>query len=210
MLLPHLGIQRHDRVGDAEHQQCHRQWNVHQQPAVQPMVQPLLVGQLPSIAAEFLDEVRRNDRALVELHVRINDGVKAARTSVTDVFGVGSIVACYLIGYSGDVRRFPSAGHYARYNATAPIEASSGPTKRHRLNPNGNMTLGNSFESVEEVAMPPGWVPSYPLGTTHPEFAEQHGLPFGATRGGKESLYPEYQAKIQQMMKDEAAKKGAK
>ena len=52
-----------------------------------------------------------------------------------------------------------------------------------RLNPNGNMTLGNSFESVEEVAMPPGWVPSYPLGTTHPEFAEQHGLPFGATRG---------------------------
>ena len=25
-------------------------------------------------------------------------------------------------------RRFPTAGHYARYNATAPIEASSGPT----------------------------------------------------------------------------------
>ena len=42
------------------------------------------------------------------------------------------------------------------------------------------------------------------------EYRDQHGLPFGATRGGKESLYPEYQAKIQQMMKDEAAKKGAK
>ena len=97
------------------------------------------------IAAEFLDEVRRNDRALVELHVRINDAVKGARTSVTDVFGVGSIVACYLIGYSGDVRRFPSAGHYARYNATAPIEASSGPTKRHRLNPNGNRQLNHAI-----------------------------------------------------------------
>jgi hypothetical protein len=79
-----------------------------------------------------------------------------------------------------------------------------------RLNPNGNMTFGNSFESVEEVAMPPGWVPSWPLGTTHPEFAERNGLPFGATRGGKESLYPEYQAKIQEMMKADAAKKGAK
>ena len=31
------------------------------------------------------------------------------------MFGVGPIVACYPIGYSGDVRRFPSAGHYARY-----------------------------------------------------------------------------------------------
>jgi hypothetical protein len=79
-----------------------------------------------------------------------------------------------------------------------------------RLNPNGNMTFGNSFESVEEVAMPPGWVPSWPLGTTHPDFAERVGLPFGATRGGKESLYPEYQAKIQEMMKADAAKKGAK
>jgi transposase len=97
------------------------------------------------IAAEFVDEVRRVDRALVELHVRINDAVKLSRTSVTDVFGVGPIVACYLIGYSGDVRRFPTAGHYARYNATAPIEASTGPTKRHRLNPNGNRQLNHAL-----------------------------------------------------------------
>jgi len=97
------------------------------------------------IAAELLDEVRRLDRTLVELHERINDAVKLSRTSVTDVFGVGPIVACYLIGYSGDVRRFPTAGHYARYNATAPIEASSGPTKRHRLNPNGNRQLNHAI-----------------------------------------------------------------
>ena len=97
------------------------------------------------IAVEFLDEVRRTDLALVELHRRIGDAVKAAGTSVTDVFGVGPIVACYLIGYSGDVRRFPSAGHYARYNATAPIEASSGPKVRHRLNPNGNRQLNHAI-----------------------------------------------------------------
>ena len=79
------------------------------------------------LATEFLDEVRRHDHALVELHRRIVSAVTAATTTVTDVFGVGPIVACYLIGYSGDIRRFPTAGHYARYNATAPIEASSGP-----------------------------------------------------------------------------------
>jgi transposase len=97
------------------------------------------------IAAEFLDEVRRHDAALVELHQRIKTAVVAANSSVTDVFGVGPIVACYLLGYSGDVRRFPTAGHYARYNATAPIEASSGPRVRHRLNPNGNRQLNHAI-----------------------------------------------------------------
>ncbi len=97
------------------------------------------------IAVEFLEEVRRTDLALVELHGRINDAVKAAGTSVTDVIGVGPIVACYLIGHSGDIKRFPNAGHYARYNATAPIEASSGPKVRHRLNPNGNRQLNHAI-----------------------------------------------------------------
>ena len=97
------------------------------------------------IAIEFLDEVRRIDLALIELHRRVIDAVKAAGTSVTEVFGVGPIVACYLIGYSGDVQRFPSAGHYARYNGTAPIEASSGPKVRHRLNPNGNRQLNHAI-----------------------------------------------------------------
>src|SRR5262249_41066755 len=65
------------------------------------------------IAVEFLDEVRRVDLALSDLHDRIEHAVKASGTSVTDVHGVGPVVACYLIGYSGDVRRFPTAGHYA-------------------------------------------------------------------------------------------------
>jgi transposase len=97
------------------------------------------------IALEFLDEVRRVDLALVELHGRIDQAVKVAGTSVTDVHGVGQIVACYVIGFSGDVRRFPTAGHYARYTATAPIEASSGPKVRHRLNPNGNRQLNHAL-----------------------------------------------------------------
>jgi transposase len=97
------------------------------------------------IAVEFLDEVRRHDQALTELRRRIADAVTAANTTVTDVHGVGPIVAAYLIGYTGDIRRFPNAGHFARYNATAPIEASSGPKVRHRLNPNGNRQLNHAL-----------------------------------------------------------------
>ena len=35
--------------------------------------------------------------------------------------------------------------NYARYNATAPIEASSGPKVRHRLNPRGNRHLNHAL-----------------------------------------------------------------
>src|SRR5205807_3721588 len=97
------------------------------------------------LALELLAEVRRTDTDLVELKRRIAASVKHSATTVTDVFGVGPIMAAYLVGYSGDIRRFPTAGHYARYNATAPIEASSGPTKRHRLNPNGNRQLNHAI-----------------------------------------------------------------
>ena len=69
----------------------------------------------------------------------------ASGTCVTDVHGVGPIIAAYLIGYTGDVSRFPTAGHYARYNATAPIAASSGPNPRHRLNPRGNRQLNHAI-----------------------------------------------------------------
>jgi transposase len=106
------------------------------------------------LARELLDEVRRADRALAELRARIELAVVASGTTVTEVFGVGPIVAAYLIGYSGDVRRFATAGHYARYNATAPIEASSGPRVRHRLNPNGNRQLNHAIHvaAVTQIA----------------------------------------------------------
>ena len=63
------------------------------------------------IALEFLDEVHRHDLALVELRRRIEVAVSTSGTTVTDVHGVGPIVAAYLIGHTGDIRRFPSAGH---------------------------------------------------------------------------------------------------
>jgi hypothetical protein len=44
-------------------------------------------------------------------------------------------------------------------------------------------------------------VPSWPLGTIHKEFADRFSLPVEATVGGKESLYPEYAKKIEEMKK---------
>ena len=59
------------------------------------------------LAVELLGEVRRTDTDLVELKTRIAASVNHAATTVTDVFGVGPIMAAYLIGYSGDIASLP-------------------------------------------------------------------------------------------------------
>ncbi len=98
-----------------------------------------------ALGRDLLGEIRRCDRALAELAVRIKTAVAASGSSVIDVYGVGPVVACYLLGHTGDIARFPSAGHYARYNGTAPIETSSGPVVRHRFNPRGNRQLNHAL-----------------------------------------------------------------
>jgi transposase len=105
-------------------------------------------------ASELLGEVRDTDRQLVALRTRILAAVQAANTIVTDIHGVGPIVAAYLIGYTGDVDRFPTKANYARYNATAPLNASSGPNPRHRLNDRGNRQLNHAIHvaAVTQIA----------------------------------------------------------
>ncbi|MGH9213516.1 MAG: IS110 family transposase [Acidimicrobiales bacterium] len=98
-----------------------------------------------AMASDLLADVRRLDNQIKALKERITTAVAIADTTVTDVYGVGPIGAAILIGHSGDIGRFPSGGHYARYNATAPIEASSGPRTRHRLNPRGNRQLNHAL-----------------------------------------------------------------
>jgi transposase len=101
-----------------------------------------------ALAHDLLAEVRRHDRELAEHLSRVREAVAASGTTFTALYGVGPIVAAYVLGYSGDICRFPSAGHYARYNATAPIEASSGPVIRHRLNPRGNRQLNHAIHII--------------------------------------------------------------
>ena len=72
----------------------------------------------------------------------------ASATTLTDIFGVGPIIAAMIIGYTGDVTRFPTAGHYAAYNGTAPIEFSSSGRTVHRLSRRGNRTLNHAIHMI--------------------------------------------------------------
>ncbi len=58
------------------------------------------------------------------------------------------------------------------------------------------------IEVAEEVPdLRQGDVPHYPLGAIHPQYATDNKLPLEATLGGKETLYPEYQEKLKELMK---------
>jgi len=94
---------------------------------------------------QFVDEIELIDQALADTRARTVAAVTASKTTVDDVYGVGPIGTAIIVGHSGDVRRFPTAGHYARHNGTAPIEASSGPKSRHRLNPRGNRQINHAL-----------------------------------------------------------------
>jgi transposase len=100
------------------------------------------------LAHQLLGEVRRLEKELKASKARLAVAVEAAGTTLTGIYGVGPVVAGLLIGYTGDVSRFPTRHHYAAYNGTAPIDASSGQRKRHRLNPRGNRMLNHALHLI--------------------------------------------------------------
>jgi hypothetical protein len=80
-------------------------------------------------------------------------------------------------------------------------------TSNWMLAPAQHVGTATPFETVDELADKPlGWVPHWPLGTRHTRFAEQFGLPYEAATGGKETLYPEYVKKLQQMISERGLK----
>jgi len=97
------------------------------------------------LAVELLTDLGRTDEQMRETKKRIARAIVASKTTLTDIFGVGPIVAAIVIGEVGDVARFTSSDRFAAYNGTAPIEVSSGPRKIYRLSMRGNRRLNHAI-----------------------------------------------------------------
>jgi transposase len=100
------------------------------------------------LASELLRDVRSLNRRIADLDARIRQEVEASGTTLTDIFGVGPIVAAKIIALAGDVRRFPTKGHFASYAGVAPVEVSSGEVVRHRLSLAGNRRLNHALHMI--------------------------------------------------------------
>ena len=101
----------------------------------------LVPGGIPKETAEFLHDLRRLDTQMRDTKKKPAAAVRASCTTVTEIFGVGPVIAATVIGDGADVSRFPSRDRFATYNGTAPIEVSSGPRTIHRLSRRGNRRI---------------------------------------------------------------------
>ena len=108
-------------------------------------------------AQELVADVRRLDVQLKESKDRIAEFVATVPTTLGELSGEGPISTAIILAHTGDVRRFPTADDYASYNGTAPIDASSGPKKRHRLNPRGNRQLNHAMHIIAISQLFPPW-----------------------------------------------------
>jgi transposase len=100
------------------------------------------------LASEVLRDIRTLQRKIADLDGRIEDEVEASGSTLTEIFGVGPILAAKIMGAIGNVRRFPTKAHFASYSGTAPVESSSGEVVRHRLSLAGNRRLNNALHMV--------------------------------------------------------------
>jgi transposase len=87
------------------------------------------------LAADLVTELDRIDKRIKTANTEL---VAATSSTLLELFGIGPSSAARLLGDIGDVGRFVDKGRFASWNGTAPLEASSGDRRRHRLSRAGN------------------------------------------------------------------------
>ena len=96
------------------------------------------------LADGFLDDLRRIDAQMREARKRLTAAVRASGTTLTEIFGVGPVIAAVVIGETGDTDRFAGRDRFAAYNGTASAGVSSGNREVHRLSRRGNRRLNHA------------------------------------------------------------------
>jgi transposase len=97
------------------------------------------------LALDHIEDIKRFDRRIDDVTLKINAAVEASGTTLTRIYGVGPVSAGLILGEVGDVSRFPSRNHFASYTGTAPVAVSSGDNNRHRLNRAGNRQMNHAI-----------------------------------------------------------------
>jgi transposase len=106
-----------------------------------------------SLAAELIADLVVLDKKIKAADTELTDLVTESGSTLMDLFGIGPSGAARLIGDVGDIARFPTKGHFASWNGTAPIDASSGDHHRHRLSRSGNRRLNRVLHTMAIVQL---------------------------------------------------------
>ena len=74
-------------------------------------------------------------------------------TGLLNLTGIGPSGAARLLVEVADITRFPNRAHFASWNGTAPIDASSGDQVRHRLSRAGNRQINRVLHIMATVQL---------------------------------------------------------
>jgi transposase len=105
------------------------------------------------VAAELISDLERIYRRSKEADKELKELVAATGTTLMDLHGIGPSGAARLLVEINDITRFPNRAHFASWNGTAPIDASSGEQVRHRLSRAGNRQINRVLHIMATVQL---------------------------------------------------------
>ena len=103
------------------------------------------------VAAELIADLERIYARKKAADKELRALVASTDTSSLDLNGIGPSGAARLLVEVADITRFPDRGHFASWNGTAPIDASSGDHVRHRLSRAGNRQINRVLHIMARV-----------------------------------------------------------
>lgn len=105
------------------------------------------------VAAELVADLERVYRRSKEADKELAELLAGTATTLMELRGIGPTGAARLLVEVGDITRFPSRAHFASWNGTVPIEASSGDQVRHRLSRAGNRQINRVLHTTATVQL---------------------------------------------------------
>ena len=105
------------------------------------------------VAAELVADLERIYTRKKAANKELTELLAATGTSLLDLHGIGPTGAARLLVEVGDITRFPNKAHFASWNGTAPIDASSGDQVRHRLSRAGNRQINRVLHTMARVQL---------------------------------------------------------
>jgi transposase len=100
------------------------------------------------VARELVTRIRALTREVTALEAELRALVRAQRPRLLAETGCGALTAAILIGRTAGAERFATDARFARQTGTAPIPASSGNSKRHRLHRGGDRQLNRALHMI--------------------------------------------------------------
>ena len=125
------------RLDRASHLERVRRWLARREPELQVR-----------LARELVSTIRQLNRVIANVDEELEAQTIEVAPALLELPGCAALTAAKLLAEIGPIDRFKSDAQLARHGGVAPLEASSGRTRRHRLDRGGNRQLNAALYRI--------------------------------------------------------------